>query len=322
MPPGSRALGFASRWFDPAIVHRTFEPLVADWQREWQDAATSKRPLISLRQSWGFIRAVVISAPYIVKTPVPRELANKAVLRMVYFIAIVTTLLMIRPIISLSTSWANGASWMRASLFLFAAPGALALAFPFAMAGAVDTIRNSGSPQHVERAAAVKLAVLATLFMLIYTGWVIPTVNQASQAAMNPSGMSAPLRRIDELTTLELTINPARATVFAGSDYPASRDRTVQRELNTRLAITVLPMVLVWLRWSALNRSPRRWFSPLPPSVAGLIAMAFVIAIASSGFSIEREWHLWSGSQYWLPLALMVLWGKAASVVRSGMARA
>ena len=31
----TRALAFASRWFDEATVHRTFEPLIADWQREW-----------------------------------------------------------------------------------------------------------------------------------------------------------------------------------------------------------------------------------------------------------------------------------------------
>ena len=31
----SRALAFASRWFDPQTVECVFHPLVADWQREW-----------------------------------------------------------------------------------------------------------------------------------------------------------------------------------------------------------------------------------------------------------------------------------------------
>jgi len=34
MMAGSRALTFASRWFDAATVARVFEPLVADWQRQ------------------------------------------------------------------------------------------------------------------------------------------------------------------------------------------------------------------------------------------------------------------------------------------------
>ncbi len=34
MALASRALAFASRWFDPATVSSVFEPLIADWQRE------------------------------------------------------------------------------------------------------------------------------------------------------------------------------------------------------------------------------------------------------------------------------------------------
>jgi hypothetical protein len=45
----TRALAFASRWFDEATVRRTFEPLIADWQREWQDASPSRRARVSLR---------------------------------------------------------------------------------------------------------------------------------------------------------------------------------------------------------------------------------------------------------------------------------
>ena len=40
----NRALAFASRWFDEATVRRTFEPLIADWQREWHDASGARRP--------------------------------------------------------------------------------------------------------------------------------------------------------------------------------------------------------------------------------------------------------------------------------------
>ena len=38
----NRALAFASRWFDETSVRRAFAPLIADWQREWQDASPSR----------------------------------------------------------------------------------------------------------------------------------------------------------------------------------------------------------------------------------------------------------------------------------------
>jgi hypothetical protein len=44
MPLTHRALEFASRWFDESTVRSTFEPLTADWQREWQDAPPSRLP--------------------------------------------------------------------------------------------------------------------------------------------------------------------------------------------------------------------------------------------------------------------------------------
>lgn len=40
-PPGTRLLGLARAWFDEATVANVFEPLVADWQREWADAQTA-----------------------------------------------------------------------------------------------------------------------------------------------------------------------------------------------------------------------------------------------------------------------------------------
>ena len=48
----TRALAFVSRWFDEATVRRTFEPLIADWQREWQDAPPARRRWVSLRGLW------------------------------------------------------------------------------------------------------------------------------------------------------------------------------------------------------------------------------------------------------------------------------
>ncbi len=73
--PGVRALSFASRWFDPATVHRTFEPLIADWQREWYESAPSRRPWVSIRAWAAFICSAAISSPGIIATPTPRSIS-------------------------------------------------------------------------------------------------------------------------------------------------------------------------------------------------------------------------------------------------------
>ena len=69
----NRALAFVSRWFDAATVRRTFEPLIADWQREWQDAPPAQRWLVSLRGMRAFVLAVMVSSPQIILTSAPPE---------------------------------------------------------------------------------------------------------------------------------------------------------------------------------------------------------------------------------------------------------
>ncbi|HYE89246.1 MAG TPA: hypothetical protein VEA16_23000, partial [Vicinamibacterales bacterium] len=67
--PGEHALAFASRWFDPATVQRTFEPLIADWQQEWHAAPAAKRPWIRCRGLRAFVIATLVSSPRILATP-------------------------------------------------------------------------------------------------------------------------------------------------------------------------------------------------------------------------------------------------------------
>jgi hypothetical protein len=312
----NRALAFAMRWFDEATVRRTFEPLIADWQREWLDAPPKRRAWITLRATLAFICAVVVSSPQIALTPTPPDVTNRIAVRMVKFIAVATTLLMIPPVIELGTWMARGASWTRWSLFLFAVPGAMTLAFPFAMTGAVDSLRRHQTlPGHVERAALLKLGAFAVMFMLVYGGWVVPAASRAARIAMNPPGMGEPLRMMRDLTTYELVFDSARASVFEPGTYLASRSRSLQRELNQRAALLALPIVLLWLRWSALNRPRKRWLAPLPEFAATAIAIATLFAFSYLGASPEREWR-WSGSGAWLPIAAFAAWGFLSAYAR------
>jgi hypothetical protein len=313
----SRALVFASRWFDEATVRRTFEPLIADWQREWHDAPASRRRWISLRGLGAFALAVILSSPRIARTSAPSNVTNRIATRMVGVMAILTTLLMIPPVVQLWLLWTAGSSWIRGAVFLFTLPPALALAFPLAVVGGVDAIRRHRSlPGHVARAAALKLGVLAAIFMLVYGGWVIPAASEASRHVMNPQGMTAPLRGMQELTTSELVLDPARATVFAPGTDLASRSASLQRELNKRAAMIALPIVLLWLRWRAYHRPRDRWFTPLPAWLAIPIAILALSAATTSGAWLEREWQLWAGTRSWIPIAMFAMWGMLSSYGR------
>jgi hypothetical protein len=310
------ALAFATRWFDEATVRRTFEPLIADWQREWLDASPERRPWITIRASLAFICAVTISSPRIALTAAPSEVTNRIAVRMVRFIAIATAILMIPPVVEIGGSMLRGASWVRSSLFLLAVPSAITLAFPFAMTGAVDSLRRHQTlPGHVARAALLKLGALAVMFMLVYGGWVVPGASRMARIAMNPPGMGEPLRMMRDLTTYELIFDPARASVFEPGTYLASRSRSIKQELNQRAAFMALPIVLLWLRWSALSRPRKRWLAPLPEFAATAIAIATLFAFSYLGASPEREWR-WSGSGAWLPIAAFAAWGFLSAYAR------
>ena len=73
----TRALAFASRWFDPATVHRTFEPLIADWQREWHESAPSRRPWVSIRACRGLRVRRRDLDPRVIATPIPRSISRR-----------------------------------------------------------------------------------------------------------------------------------------------------------------------------------------------------------------------------------------------------
>ena len=304
----SRALAFASRWFDEATVRRVFEPMIADWQRQWLDAPSSRRWLIALYGFTAFACAVIVSIPRIALTPSPDGLTNELARRITTFTAVATGVLMIPVIIELTSLWMKDASWIRGSLYLLAVPSAITIAFPFAMTGAVDVIQRRDMLPHVGRAALLKLGAVAFLFMLAYGGWVVPASGQAARRAMNPDGMGAPLLRVEDLTTSQLLFDPDRATVFAQGTYSASRSASIRHELNKRIVLIALPLVLLWMRWRAFGAPRSRWIKPLPWMAATPIAMAAFVGLFFLGFRLEKEFQLAPGIGTWLPIAAFALW--------------
>lgn len=300
-PPGHRALALASRWFDPATVRSVFEPLIADWQREWQDAPPGQRLHISIRGRAAFICAFAASSSRIVAAPAPSTVTSRVVSRIATVTAIIS-LLLLAPMLF---------SWLQGDMIFFALPGLLTLAFPFSLISAVDAIRRfEPMSPHVERAATAKLALVAMLLMFGFGGWIVPAANTVMRAGMAPPGINFAPRGLRELNTYELVVAPSRAT--ASENGPTSREALIRRELSTRASMTILPALFIWLRWGALNRPRRKWYAPLPSSLATLTAFVGYMALWSGGVVIELQRVLPYSLGMWVPTAGFMAVGFAA----------
>jgi lipopolysaccharide export LptBFGC system permease protein LptF len=193
----------------------------------------------------------------------------------------------------------------------------MTFAFPFAMIVAVDAIRtHRGVSPQLERAAVLKLAAFAVVFMLAFDGWVVPAANQAWRVAMTPPGTGAPLRGMRELTTWELMSNSDRATVYAPGTALASKSISIRRELSARTALLTLPLVLAWRRWGALSRRTRLWYAPLPVSVATIGTIAVFVACSSLGATIERQGAVPFSVAFWLPTLTLIIAGTLGRLAR------
>ena len=152
--PGTRALAIASQWFDPRTVSTVFEPLVADWQRQWLDAAPPKRARTWRHGAAAFCVATITASPQVVATKVSNELRDGVMTWMFRVSAIAAAVLLI-PVVH-----TGGPMWLTSARVLISLPTMAALTIPFSVIGAVDVIRRRGAAApHVQRAVALKVAV-------------------------------------------------------------------------------------------------------------------------------------------------------------------
>jgi hypothetical protein len=308
MQTTSRALAIASRWFDEATLHRTFEPLIADWQREWQDAAPSRRWRVSARGLWAFMVASLVSSPRMLLTPTPSSVTNRVVTRIAWFMLLTTPWLIAPFIIDVDAPWQQ-----ELPLIVFLMPQAMVVVFPFAMVAAVDAIRRHDAlPPHVERAAVMKLGITAVLLMVCFHGWVMPAGNQAFREEMAPAGVRPP-PGIREMTTTELIIDSSWA--HAGETTNAGgRAAVIRHELHNRASFAVLPAFLLWLRWRALDLPRRRWW-PLPAGVATVAIYLSFFLVRSTDRIVEDLLSLQPGTGVWVPFVVLIGVGLAGQRV-------
>jgi hypothetical protein len=300
----TRALSFVTRWFDEATVRRTFEPLIADWERELLDTPPSRRVRVSAGGLAAFICAVIVTSPSLLHTLAPSAVTNRVALRMTRFIALASVLLMLPFFRQMLTP-----GWRAVMLFSLVS-SAIAVAFPLSMIGAVDAIRRYDPlPPHVERAVAAKLGLIAVVFMLVFGGFVVPASNQLFRQTSGPGGPS-PFPGVRELTTYQLLTDPA---------LEAHRAANIQRELNNRAALALFPVVLLWVRWRAIDTGRGTWWSPLPAPLATMIVVAAFVVTSFYGFFLELDLDLAAGTRHWLPIAAFTVWGLTTALRRRVM---
>jgi hypothetical protein len=305
MAPGTRALALASRWFAPALVHRTFEPLIADWQREWHESDPSRRRSVSIRAWAAFLCTAAVSGPTIITTPIPRSMSWRVITRIMMFCLVVGGALCIPMFRSMGSQEMDPPFW--ASLLLMVIPAAVSISFPFAMVIAVDAIRRNDAPAHVERAAALKLAVIGVCFMLTMGGLIGPFASRQFVRLSTPAGWNIPAPRIQQLSTVALLNHPDRSTeIVPGRQY--TRAGAIRRELLSRTVLSIIPAMLIWLRWPALSNRRRHRFWPLPASVMTALAVVAFFVTFFGGFRIEMELQLQPGTGLMLPLIVFGSW--------------
>ena len=256
-------LQFARRWFDERTVANVFEPLLADHQREWLDAPPAARLWIATRTAAVLLVSMVRLAPRtLLLTPTPPSMTRRIVARMIIFISTVSGLMVIPFLIELNEVGPVRLAW----LLMWLLPGAVVLAFPFAMGFAVDGVRRQPRATPAERIAMLRAAIVAVVFMILVGGWVVPAANQQFRLTVKADPWHPPARGARELTTPQLIQAPwlARAEGF-------TRSTAIQRELHNRASLAVLPLVLIWLRWRALNHPSPQWL--LPPWLSATVTI-------------------------------------------------
>ncbi|MFA5908412.1 MAG: hypothetical protein WC815_06535 [Vicinamibacterales bacterium] len=190
--------------------------------------------------------------------------------------------------------------WSLGLLNLAILPSTMTSVFPFAMVAAVDAIRRyEPLPEHVQRATALKLGIVAFALMMLFCGWVVPASNQVWRVAVAREGRHGyPAPGLRELSTSALIADPSRAS--AATRF--NRAGYVRKELNQRAVLAILPVLLLWLRWVGLERPRNHRYSPVPASVATIAAYAAFYGLFFSGLSFENRLDLLPGTGLWLPV--------------------
>jgi hypothetical protein len=292
-------LAWAGRWFDARTVSSVFEPLVADWQREWLEAPVARRRWVTARAMAAFgVAAIAVAPRALILTPTPPSMLRRAISRMIIFVSVVSGLMMIPFLSQLGEIPPGRLAW----LLMWLLPSMALFAFPFAMGFVVDGVRRHHTPTQAERMTVLRTALIAVAVTVVLGGWIVPAANQQFRLTVQADEWRPPARGARELTTPQLI----EAPWLAHAEGPG-RAEAIRRELHNRASLAVLPLVLIWLRWRALNHPSPQWL--LPAWLSATVLMGLFFSVRENDARIESLLGLDPGAAAWVPLALFLAIG-------------
>jgi hypothetical protein len=302
--PGTHLLAVARLVVDPAAVAHVLEPLVADWQREWLTAGSAWRAIVRVRG----VVAFVCSATYCCAIDtMPSDVRRRAWIALASFVGVSSLLLLVPYRLVPATAAA------------YLLPSTLALTLPFGilpLAMLLGTSTDRGS----SRRHLLRFAIAVALLAFALHNWITPYANQAfrehlvfraAERAGRVAYYQPPARGVRELTLPELyTVSLPAFGIMASSEA------RVREEINRRLALPLVPLLLAILGWSLGSVSNAAGAMRLTGWWL-FVCLTFGFA-PDLGMTLERSWNVPRLFGVWVPL---VLWAAASLVLLRWNAR-
>jgi hypothetical protein len=234
--PGTRLRSLAARVLDPSTMERLIDPAIADLQSEHADALAhgrvwqARRARLAGYLAFWKVASIGISRASSRALIAPHDGAVGRTIRFCGYATTAVTLFFMLP------AW-NSLSHRghRLTIFLALVPMALSVALPMGVVfGVLYGLRGRAATARV-RHAIVGLAVVCSLAMIVFVGWILPVSNQLFREVMF-GGPLAP--GTNELTIVELwheARNRVVMTVITGR---------YAFEFHLRLALAFAPLAL------------------------------------------------------------------------------
>lgn len=328
--PGTHLLAIARLWFDEATVSTVFEPLVADWQREYLGAPTPRaRHVRYWCGAYSFAAAVARCAPRVLFASHSGPDIRTSVMAIAGFSMLGTALNL------LLWDWPSNLTRYPYASWPFLAPAFIVSSAPYAMLPLALVISARTRHRRQARTLILQMTAAQVVLVVLVGGWLVPKTNQEyrtivaasfknaaratgasyrsapalrealskqrraiSTRAQGTPVSAAPARGVNELTTWELFTQTSLPP-----DVHASWAQVVSGR-HERAALAILPLVLAMLGWGLGGLSDRA------ARVRALMWWAFacaVVAVLRSGTIMFEQTYGWpSQVVIWLPIALFL----------------
>lgn len=236
--PGDRLLTWIRDWFDEGTVHRVFEPMVADWQRECRGAAGAQRLRSLIRGYACLALTALLTWPRVFAARLPHAASLTSALLTMIFIAGGAAIAMV--------PYAFVAPLLTTDLL----PSAVAMAIPLAPVPVAVLLARRGLPRWQQRVAVMRVAIGCALVMIPLAGWLTPSANQRWREDVyavlyGPAARAHVPRGPRELSVQELVAPRAPA------DLTTRETHSRATELHARLSVVALPVTMAALGLAA-----------------------------------------------------------------------